>query len=325
MQRRYALILLVIYLSLTGLLLTACGRATSAKTYTIGVVNYDPILAPIWDGFKTRMAALGYVEGQNALYIYHGVLAPDSQVIEREIKSLIGQKVDLLLTLGTQPTLAAKKATADITLPVVFAPVIDPVGKGVVESITHPGGNVTGVHNGDTVPKSLEWLHKIVPHATKVYTIYHPKDTVAQTAVRSLSATVTALGVDLVLVEVQSPEEAVTAIDTMPKDATIFFVPTPSLEPLGPLVEVASKRGIAAGANNHRSLQTGVLVTYASDWFAMGQQAARLVDQILKGTKPADLPVETAEHFLRINLKTATAMGLDVPDEILRQADMVIR
>src|SRR5438045_1387321 len=101
----------ILYCILTGLLLTACGRATPVTTYTIGVVNYDPILVPVLDGFKVRMAALGYVEGQNVSYIYHGVLEPDPQVIESEVKRLMDQKVDVLLTLSTQPTLAAKKIT----------------------------------------------------------------------------------------------------------------------------------------------------------------------------------------------------------------------
>src|SRR5436190_12123879 len=167
--------------------LASCNRATSAKTRTIGVVNYDPILSPVFDGFKTKMTALGYGEAQ-LTYVYQGVLQPDPQVIEREVNRLKDQRVDLLLTLGTQPTLTAKKATAGTAIPVLFAPALNPVEKGVVASITRPGGNVTGVHNGDTIPKSLEWLHRIAPRATKVYAIYHPKDTVAQAAIRSLSA-----------------------------------------------------------------------------------------------------------------------------------------
>jgi putative tryptophan/tyrosine transport system substrate-binding protein len=318
---------LAIVLTMASLLLSACGGTPPVKTYTIGVVNYNLTLVPVLDGFKARMAALGYVEGRNVIYIYHDVLDPDPQVIEHEVKRLMEQKVDLFLTLGTQPTLAAKKATTGTATPVVFAPALKPVEKGIVESMARPGGNVTGVYNGDaiTIPKSLEWLHKIVPHATKIYTLYHPQDTAAQTAIQSLPTFAASLGVEQVLAEVRSPEEAIVAIETMPTDAAIFFVPTPSLEPLGLLVEIASRRGIAVGANIHRSLETGVIVAYAGDWFAMGQQAARLVDQIFKGAKPSDLPVETAEHFLHINLKTATALGLDIPDAILRQADKVIR
>ena len=312
-------------LLLTVLLLAACGPAAGPKTYTIGVMNYDAILTPVLDGFKTKMTALGYAEGQRVTYIYHGVLQPDPQVVEREVERLKSQRVDLLLTLGTQPTLAAKKATAGTMIPVVFAPVLDPIAIGVVNSITHPGGNLTGVRNGGTIPKALAWLHKVAPRAGTIYTIYHPRDAVAQTATRTLSTLAPSMGIDLVLVEVHSPDEAIAAIDRLPKAAALFLVPTPSLEPLRPLVHAASRRGIATGANLHRSPETGVLVTYAADWFSMGEQAARLTDQILKGAKPADLPVETGEHSLRIDLRTATAIGLAIPDEILGQADVVIR
>lgn len=316
---------LVTPLLLTVLLLAACGPPAGPKTHTIGVVSYNPILVPVLDGFKTKMAALGYAEGRNVTYLHQGLLQPDPQVVKREVERLTHQRIDLLLTLGTEPTLAARKVTAGTTIPVLFAPTLDPVGTGVVASITRPGGNVTGVHNGDPIPKALEWLHKLAPQARKIYTIYHPKDTVAQTATASLPALASSMGLDLTLVGAHSPEEAIAAIKRLPKGAAIFFVSAPSLEPLGRLVQAASSRGIATGVHNHRSRETGVLVTYAGDWVSMGQQAARLADQILKGAKPADLPVETAEHFLRIDVRTATAIGLEISDDILRQADVVVR
>ena len=318
----------VICLMLTGLLLTACGGSTPAKLYSISVVNYVPGLDPVVRDFTAQMAAFGYVEGQNVTYIYHGVLEPDPQVIEREVQRLLEHKIDLFLTLGTPTTLAAKKAIAGTTIPVVFAPVVNPIKEGVVESLSRPGGNVTGIQSGDTLPKALEWLHKIVPQAAQIHVMYHPKDQVAQTSIQSLAAIAPSLGIDLRLDEVRSPAEAVTAITTLPKDAAIFLVPTPSLEPLSALIEVAVQRGIAVGASNHSylsSMKAGAVVSYAGSFPAMGQQAARLVDQIVKGTKPADLPVETAERFLHINLQTAAALDLDIPDELLRQADMVMR
>jgi len=246
-------------------------------------------------------------------------------VIEGEVKVLMNQKVNLFLTMGTPTTLAAKKATKGTAIPVVFAPVINPVKEGVVESITRPGGNVTGLQYGDTIPTSLEWLHKIVPQAKQVYVIYHPQDQVALTSIKHLPAMAPSLGIELVLNEVRSPEEARAAIEVLPKDAALYVVPTPSLEPLGALIKVAVQRGIAVGASNHSHLKAGAVVIYGSNFFAMGQQAARLADQVLRGTKPADLPVETVEDFLNINLQTATAIGLDIPDEFLRQADMVVR
>jgi putative ABC transport system substrate-binding protein len=324
-QLKYSIMLIVIFI-ISSLLLMACGGAQAqAKTYTIGVINYDPGLALIFDGFKAGMADLGYVEGESVTYIYNGVLAPDPQVIDREIKSLLAQDVDLFFTLGTLPTLQAKQAVAGTDIPVVFAPVINPVEEGVVESIRQPGGNVTGVQLGNDISKALEWLLTLEPEATKVYTPYNPEGGVSAMSATSLSKAASTLGVELMLDEVSTTEELMAAIETLPEDVAIFIVPTPSLKPMSNFIEVAVKRGIAIGSTNPAQLEAGVLVTYGPNLLSMGEQAARLADQSLQGTAPADLPVETAEYFLSINLKAAEAIGFDIPDKILRQADTVIR
>jgi len=111
---------------MTGLLLSACGSAPPVKTYTIGLVNYVSVLEPVLEGFKARMVELGYGEGQNITSMYHGVLATASEVIKPEVQSLLNQKVDLFLTLGTLPTLAAKHAVEPRNISVVCAPVINP-------------------------------------------------------------------------------------------------------------------------------------------------------------------------------------------------------
>jgi putative ABC transport system substrate-binding protein len=307
-----------------GLLLSACG-AGQAETYTIGAVNYDPGLDLAFDGFKAGMADLGYVEGENVTYIYNGILEPDPQVLDREIESLLAQDVDLFLTMGTLPTLRAKQAVEGTDIPVVFAPVINPVEEGVVESIRHPGGNVTGIQLGNDIPKALEWLLTLAPEATKVYVAYDPEEGVSVMSAASLSEAASTLGVELVLDEVRTPEELVAAIETLPGDVAIFIVPIPSLEPMSNFIEIAAKRGIAVGSTNPAHLEAGGLVTFGLNLLSVGEQAARLADQALQGTAPADLPVETAEYFLSINLQTAEAIGLDIPDRILRQADTVIR
>lgn len=318
-------LLRILCIMVMGLLWTACGREAPAKVYTVGVVNYVPVLTPVLAGFKAKMAELGYQEGKNATYLYHGVLQPDPQIIAREVQGLKDQKVDVFLTLGTLPTLAAKQATANSDIPVVFAPAFQPVESGIVSSITHPGGNVTGVQNGVILPKAMEWLHKIVPQATKIYVIYHPQDSVAHAAVKSLPAITSALGVELVLNAVHNQAEARRVIASLPNDAAMFIVPTPSLEPLSALIEMAINRGIAVGGYNFANFKAGGLFAYAADYAAIGQQAARLIDQIFKGTRPADLPVETAEYSLGINLRTAKAIHLDIPDAFLRQASSIIR
>jgi putative ABC transport system substrate-binding protein len=316
---------LVICLSLTGLLLTACGSTTPARTYSIGVINYYQILEPVLASFKAQMAALGYVEGNNVTYIYHGVLKNDPEVLGGEVKRLVNQNVDLLLTMGTQPTLAAKQGVAGTSIPVVFVPVTNPVQAGVVESVAHPGGNVTGVQIVNGTPKAVEWLLKLVPGTKMVYVPYHPADKVAVTTVQLLQDAAARLGVELWLNEVQTQEEVLTAIETLPKGAAILFIPMPSVTShMSAMSKFAMARGIPVGVS--ATLPTeDVLFAYVANPADQGKQAARLVAQILKGKKPGDLFVETAEFFLKINLKTATALGLDIPDELLRQADTVLR
>jgi putative tryptophan/tyrosine transport system substrate-binding protein len=208
---------------------------------------------------------------------------------------------------------------------VVFAPVVNPVHEGIVESVTHSGGNVTGVRVLDGAPKAVEWLLKLVPSTKRVYVPYHPADRVSVTAIKPLPDAAARLGVELVLDEVYTPEEVMATVEALPHDTAILFIPTPSLvSHMSSVRKLAIARGIPAGLYSSIPMED-VLFAYGTNPVDQGRQAARLVDQILKGKKPAELLVETAKFFLMINLKTATATGLVIPDEILRQADMVIR
>jgi len=273
-------------------------------------------------GFKDQMAALGYVEGNNITYIYHGLLENDPEVLGGEVKRLLDQKVDLLLTMGIPPTLAAKRAGTHI--PMVFASVMNPVKEGIAESVSHPGGNMTGVQVINGAPKAMEWLLTLVPGTQTVYVPYHPDDRVATAIVKSLPDAAARLGVALVLDKVYTLEAGVAAIAALPKATAILLIPTPRLASrMSVMRKLAVERGIPIGAYSFPV--EDVLFTYGTNQADQGKQAARLAEQVLKGKKPGDLLVETAEYFLRINLKTATAIGLDIPDGLLRQADMVIR
>jgi len=316
--------LLLVFTVVLGLLFASCGGRPERK-YTVGVVNYMQVLDPVLDGFKARMAELGYVEGRSIAYVYRGAVAPDPKVVEGEVRGLLAQKVDLLLTMGTLPTRMAKQAVEGTNVPVVFGPVINPVQEGLVQSVTRPGGNVTGVQNGTTIPKALEWLHKIAPRARKVYVIYHPRDAVSQTAMRSFPEIAATLGFELVTRPVQSREEALAIVAQLPRDAAIFAVPAPSLEPVSHLLAAAIERRIPVAAQIDGYATKGALLTYGPSMLAMGKQAGRLADQIFKGAKPADLPVETSEYYLEINLRTAKLIGLDVEDTTLRQANSIVR
>jgi putative ABC transport system substrate-binding protein len=320
-----------IYLLLTSfwlifsLLLAACGGAQAKESYTIGAVNYVPVLDTVFEGFKAGMAEQGYIEGENVTYIYNGVSEPNPEAIDREIKRLLDQDVDLIFTMGTLPTLRAKAAVEGTDIPVIFAPVINPVEEGLVDSTRQPGGNVTGVQNGNTIAKALEWLLKITPEATKVYVPYYPDDEVAVTSVVALSEAAPILGVELMLSEVNSLEEAIAEFETLPEGAVIFLIPSPSLEPLQKFAKAGAEHGFAVGSTNGSHLGSGAITTFAAEFPAIGKQAARMATRTLQGQDPSSLPVETAEYFLKIDLKTAETLGFNVPDEILQQATTIIR
>ncbi len=308
----------------TGLLATACG-GQAQKPFTIGIVAESPAIAPILESFKASMTELGYVEGKDVTYIYASPVGSGVEAIDGEIKNLLAQKVDLLLVTGLVPTQQAKQAVAGTNTPVVFALASGVVELGLVESISHPGGNLTGIQAGYEIPKALEWLVKITPNAKKIYVPYNPADGASVGFLAIVDKSASQLKVELVPGEVSSTEEAVAAIESLPTDINaIFSVPSPTLDPRNAeLSQAAIKRGLPTGS--FVPMDEATLLTLAIDFAATGKQAARLAHQIRQGVKPADLPVETADFFLTINLKTAQAIGLDIPDTTLRQADKVIR
>lgn len=321
---RYSSTLIFILFILSGLLLTACGGAPPPKTYTIGIAGEfaaDDILG----SFKAQMTELGYVEGENVTYIYHGALGGGQQENEVEIKSLIDQKADLLLTLGTMPAKVAKKAVEGTDLPVVFAPITDPVGEGILANIRQPGGNLTGIQTINSTPKALEWLLKIAPGTKQVYAPYHAADQVALMSTKPLPDVAAELGVELILDEVSSGDEVLAALKTLPKDSAILLVTSPSLDSsLEDILKLAIELRIPAGSTTDVTGKN-LLFSYPTDLPQTCKQAAVLVDKIFKGNKPGNLPVETTEFLLIINLKTAEAIGLDIPDSILRQASSIVR
>lgn len=307
-----------------SLLLTACDDVKQDNTFTIGVIAETSFHVLIIEGFKAGMADLRYMEGENVAYIYNGLTGYNPEEIDDEIKNLLAQKVDLLFVLGL-PAVHAKQAVAGTDTPVVFGVVSRPVERGIVESIGHPGGNLTGIQSGYEIPKALEWLVTIIPKAKKVYVPYNPDDELSVMFLAALDKAASQLIIELLPDETYSVEEAVAAIENLPGDIdAIFRIPSPTLDPRNSeLSQAAITQGLPMGAGH--PLDKAMLLTYAADFFEMGKQAARLAHQIRQGSKPADLPVETAEIFITINLKTAEAIGLDIPDEVLLQADTIVR
>jgi putative tryptophan/tyrosine transport system substrate-binding protein len=308
------------------LLLSGCGGQAKPKTYTIGVINLSSSLDETFTGFKQGMTELGYIEGENITYIYPGA-AGSIDKLDGMAQDLVKAKVDLILSITTPASLAAKKATADNNIPVVFVPLTDPVGAGVVNSLAQPGGNMTGVTFGPQEAQRLAWLAKIAPTVKRVYIIYNPNDSGVQLALKNTKETAAKLGLEIISQEASNPDEIAVALTNFPENIdALYMLPDSQTEiKLADILAVANAHNLPTSVSNVERVKDGPLYSYAMKQISGGQQAARLADQILKGIKPADLPVETAEFFLAINLKTAQAIGLTISDNILSQADTIYR
>lgn len=302
------------------LVLAACG-SSQPKMITVGVINRVPGLDPVIEGFKSKLTEFGYVEGKNIQYIYDGAVTDPSKLAPTAQK-LVEAKPDVIFSVTTQAAASVQKATSDI--PIIFAPVNNPVEAGLVKDLTHPGGNVTGITNAGGDPRRLQWLIEIDPSIKRVLVPYNPNDLAPSTAFASLGEPAKALNIELVPHEVHNADENIQAIANIPADVdAIFLLPDDVIIiHIKDWVDAAKAKKLPISTPN---VFPGALTSFTFDSVIMGQQAARLADKILKGAKPADLPVENAEFFLTIDMTTAEAIGLKIPDAVLEKAHTLVR
>jgi len=285
--------------------------------------------ARLYAAFLEGLRALGYVEGQH-LVIARRDAEGHLDRLPGLAAELLRLPVDVIVTTGGVPaTRAAMQATT--TIPIVMADAGDPVGTGLVASLARPGGNVTGlsVMGADTVGKRLQLLKEAAPKVARVAVLYHPPAAASVVNLREAQAAAPALGLTVLPMEVRTPDEFDDQF------ATILRLGADALFITGGPFSSAHQRRILDFAVTHRLpsmcvpvqfAEAGCLLSYSAPELALYRHAATYVDKILKGAKPADLPVEQPTKFeLVINLKTAQALGLTISPTLLFQADEVIR
>ena len=242
---------------------------------------------------------------------------------------LVRLNVNIIVTAGNEAVQAAKTATQSI--PIVMAFSGDPVGAGFVASLARPGGNITGLSriNVELSAKRLELLNETVPSAARIAVLYNPEGRVPMLALKEAQAAAQKLGLQIQALEMKAPQDIESAfrsaaknhaeaIMTLPGGFTGFYRTR--------IVNLAAKSRLPAMYNNARFVEGGGLMTYASDQREEFRRAGLYVDKILKGAKPADLPVEQPTKFdLVINLKAAKQIGLTIPPNVLARADRVIK
>jgi len=300
----------------------------AGKVYRIAWLTSIPLAdSQGWTEFVRGMRELGWIEGQN-FTVENLVWEGRSERLSALAAEAVQHKVDLIIGGGTQAAAAAKNATT--TIPILFYYVGDPVGAGFVASLARPGGNITGM--GGLGPgihaKMLELLKEMVPKATRIAMLINP--TFPQHAVYGADAESASRGLKVTLrpVELRSPEEIDGAFATIARDKVdaLLILGQPYLFGQGARVaKLAMQQRLPAMIPFEEVARDGLLMSYGSRIIDQFRRLPHYVDRILKGVKPADLPVEQSTRFyLTINLKTAKAIGLTVSPSLLQRADQVI-
>lgn len=312
--------------------LLACQRGAPApetreRPRVIALVQLTEVDRNTRKGFMEAMSALGYREGEQVIYL-SAPPAGSADKLERLIRQHLAQKPDLFFVSSTPATLVAKQlTTASGGPPVLFAPVNDPLAAGIVKDLKHPGGHITGIRlpTGDDL--RLQWLTRIAPHVKRVFLPYTGDDESALTSVQQATEAAGKLGLRLLPYPIPKDGSVADAIAALPADAEAIFLPRDSRVEAGiaAFVAIAEQRRLPICAPSRIQVEAGALFSYGYVHQDIGRQAARLADQILQGLPPGDLPVEMAENSLSINLRTALELGLHIPDDVLLQADFLIR
>jgi ABC-type uncharacterized transport system substrate-binding protein len=305
----------------------------AAKVPRLGFLALNSGANPhLGEAFRQGLRDLGYVEGRNVVI---EIRSAEGKVerLPALAAELVALRVDVIVTGGgTPPALAAKQATK--TIPIVFASAPDPVTDGLVTSLARPGGNVTGSSsvNPELVGKGLEQLKQTVPGVSRVAVLWHPGGVGERTGkdmLREADVAARALGVRLQVVEARSPADFDRAFLDMTRARAGALTVLPSamfFSERKRLLDLAAKNRLPAVYSQREFVDAGGLMAYGPNLADNFRRAATYVDKILKGAKPADLPVEQPTKFeLVINLKTAKALGLTIPPSLLARADEVIQ
>ena len=327
MRRSLAAVLLgAAVLALVGVLPSPAGAQRTRPPYRVGVLN-DARAAnhPAVDGLKAGLRELGFEEDRDVVFDVK-LTDGDPERMPAAAGALAKAGVDVIFTSNEAATLAAKAATQ--TIPIVFTLVGDPVAAGIVRSLAHPEGNLTGVSSLTTelVSKRLEALKALAPEVRRVWAIHHGTDPASGAAITRALESSSRFGVEILPQAVLTPDELEQVLERLRPGVAILVPETATMGISAVLLEISLARRSPAVFSSELWVSHGGLVSYGADYRAQGVQAARLVGKILHKSRPQDLPVEGADRIvLAVNLKTAAAFGLTAPRTLLFRADIIRR
>jgi putative ABC transport system substrate-binding protein len=317
--------------SFLGFLAThlAAEAQPTGKLPRIGVLSSGRSTSPVLEAFRQGLRELGWVEGQNIVIDYR---VTDGRIdrLDDLAAELVRLGVDVIAAGPTPPALAAKKATG--TIPIVMLGAASPVELGLIDSLARPGRNVTGLSwsvDLEIIGKGVELLQEALPKLRLVAVLWNPTNPAQSLGITNLKAASRSAGVQLQLLAARGPDELAGAFAAMSKqrvEAVLVVADALFVSHRARLADLEAKYRLPSMHSLRANVEAGGLMSYGPDLVAVWRRAAVFVDRILKGAKPADLPVEQPTKYeLVINLKTAKGLGLTIPPAVLARADEVIR
>ena len=303
------------------------GDAPQAKSrFVVGLVTNNPNGMKNVEGFRRALSQLGYTEGRVIEYRYAGE-PTRGQALDAVLEGWVKEGADLIFTAGSPTGVAAHRITRGTGIPVVFGVIADPIRAGIMTDLSRPGGNMTGIMLSPNHSRRLELLLEITPKIRRVYVPYNPGDSAPASAFGYLETAAAQLGIEIVSGRASSQDEVNDLLNSVPDDVdAIFLLPDSTVNRRQQdFIELGIRRKIPVSGPSIIQVEKGALISYGIVHSEAGAQAAVIADQILRGAIPGDLPVQTAEFYLGINLQTAQAIDLEVPYGILQRAHTIVR
>lgn len=296
------------------------------NTKTVAFVSLSKVDDKTFEGFKNQMDYLDWKENKNIKYIVPGAAEQVSN-LPSIIASVIKQKPDLILVSSTPATQEVKKQTAHTNIPVVFCPVSDPVSAKIIQNTKKPEGNITGVRLPVGDIKSTEWLYKLVPTIKTVFVPYSPNYNSAELSIKDIQTVAKKLHFTVITKPLNNPDKIEEFINSIPKNIDGIILPRDSI--VESKIEKFAKYAIAhklpLGVPSYQQVEKGALYTFGFIHKELGKDAAKIVDKILKGVKVIDLPIKFGNAYLVINELTAKKIGLELTDDVKRNAKLIIK
>jgi putative tryptophan/tyrosine transport system substrate-binding protein len=302
-------------------------QAQPTNIRRIGVLTPGGDFGAVLEGLRQGLAQLGYVEGKQVSFIVEDTKMEDLDPVKAAMR-LVAAKPDLLVTVATSHSAAAKQVTGKV--PIVFTVLADPVQAGFVASFASSKNNLTGVSNSvsSLSGKRIELLKEMIPGMKRALAIVTVNEIVAQKSFPFLAEAAQKFGIQLIRHDVTSKEELQKVLVDTPKGSVDAIIVIPAIllrNNIASLVEKAKKDKLPLGVHTEDLVKKGALVSYGEDNRLIGIQAARLVVKVLNGTNPSDIPIETPERpVLVVNRTTAKTIGLKIPREFLERVDRIV-